>query len=106
MYRKAEAEELAGLHASDRLMVKLIQIEQFGPRTKGMLHKCKFEEQRLLLDEVNASSTIPHYAAAECAGRVLGKLVGVVKPCSPSPSPSPSQTASVLALAPATNDTT
>jgi hypothetical protein len=81
VYRKAEAEELAGLHPSDRLMVKLIQIERLGPRIEGMLYKCKFEEQRLLLDEVNASSTIPRYAA-ECAGRVLGKLVRLAKPCS------------------------
>lgn len=54
MYRNAEPEELAGLHASDRLMVKLIQIERLGPRIEGMLYKCKFEEQWLLLDEVTA----------------------------------------------------
>lgn len=54
MYRNAEPEELAGLHASDRLMVKLIQIERLGPRIEGMLYKCKFEEQWLLLDEVKA----------------------------------------------------
>ncbi|KIJ69530.1 hypothetical protein HYDPIDRAFT_106175 [Hydnomerulius pinastri MD-312] len=51
VYRNAEPEELAGLHASDRLMVKLIQIERLGPRIEGMLYKCKFEEQWSLLDE-------------------------------------------------------
>lgn len=35
-------------------MVKLIQIERLGPRIEGMLYKCKFEEQRLLLDEVKS----------------------------------------------------
>ncbi|KAH0830475.1 hypothetical protein J3R83DRAFT_1923 [Lanmaoa asiatica] len=51
VYRNAEPEELAGLHAADRLMVKLIQIERLGPRIEGMLYRCKFEEQWLLLDE-------------------------------------------------------
>ncbi|KAI6038969.1 hypothetical protein EDC04DRAFT_3112644 [Pisolithus marmoratus] len=51
VYRNAEPEELAGLHASDRLMVKLIQIKRLGPRIEGMLYKCKFEEQWLLLDD-------------------------------------------------------
>jgi len=31
--------------------VKLIQIERLGPRIDGMLYKCKFDEQWLLLDE-------------------------------------------------------
>lgn len=51
VYRNAEPEELAGLHPSDRLMVKLIQIDRLGPRIEGMLYKCKFEEQWLLLDD-------------------------------------------------------
>lgn len=51
VYRNAEPEELAGLHASDRLMVKLIQIKRLGPRIEGMLYKCKFDEQWLLLDD-------------------------------------------------------
>lgn len=51
VYRNAEPEELAGLHASDRLMVKLIQIKRLGPRIEGMLYKCKFEEQWSLLDD-------------------------------------------------------
>lgn len=59
MYRNAEPEELAGLHASDRLMVKLIQIERLGPRIESMLYKCKFEEQWLLLDEVNGLHQFP-----------------------------------------------
>nr|GAT61284.1 predicted protein [Mycena chlorophos] len=51
VYRNADAEELAGLHPSDRLMVKLIQIERLGPRIEGMLYKCDFEEQWSLLEE-------------------------------------------------------
>lgn len=51
VYRNAEPEELAGLHASDRLMVKLIQIKRLGPRIEGMLYKCKFEERWSLLDD-------------------------------------------------------
>lgn len=33
-------------------MVKLIQIDRLGPRLEGMLYKCKFDEQWLLLDDV------------------------------------------------------
>ncbi|KAK7017567.1 putative RhoA GTPase effector DIA/Diaphanous [Favolaschia claudopus] len=51
IYRNADPEELAGLHPSDRLMVKLIQIERLGPRIEGMLYKCEFEETYTLLDE-------------------------------------------------------
>lgn len=79
MYRNAEPEELAGLHASDRLMVKLIQIERLGPRIEGMLYKCKFEEQWLLLDEVTAP-VIPR-RTAEYVHRVPGKLARLVKRC-------------------------
>lgn len=81
MYRNAEPEELAGLHASDRLMVKLIQIERLGPRIQGMLYKCKFEEQWLLLDEVKVYSTIPRHIAEYDARRVLEKSVRLVKRC-------------------------
>jgi len=52
VYVNAEPEELAGLHPSDRLMVKLIQIKRLGPRIEGMLYKCGFRETWLLLDEV------------------------------------------------------
>jgi len=51
VYRNADAEELAGLHSSDRLMVKLIQINRLGPRIEGMLYKCGFDETWALLDE-------------------------------------------------------
>ncbi|KAF7359511.1 putative RhoA GTPase effector DIA/Diaphanous [Mycena sanguinolenta] len=51
VYRNADAEELAGLHPSDRLMVKLIQIERLAPRIEGMLYKCEFEETWALLDD-------------------------------------------------------
>jgi len=78
VYRNAEPEELASLHASDRLMVKLIQIERLGPRIEGMLYKCKFEEQWLLLDEVKAYSTVLRHRA-EHIRRVLEKLVRLVK---------------------------
>lgn len=81
VYRNAEPEELAGLHASDRLMVKLIQIERLGPRIQGMLYKCKFEEQWLLLDEVKVYSTIPRHIAEYDARRVLEKLARLVKRC-------------------------
>jgi cytokinesis protein len=33
-------------------MVKLIQIDRLAPRLEGMLYKCKFDEQWLLLDDV------------------------------------------------------
>ncbi|KAJ7684827.1 hypothetical protein DFH06DRAFT_20524 [Mycena polygramma] len=51
VYRNADPEELLGLHPSDRLMVKLIQIDRLGPRIEGMLYKCDFEETWTLLDE-------------------------------------------------------
>ncbi|KAF8212513.1 hypothetical protein K438DRAFT_1663494 [Mycena galopus ATCC 62051] len=51
VYRNADPEELSGLHPSDRLMVKLIQIERLGPRIEGMLYKCEFEESWTLLNE-------------------------------------------------------
>lgn len=77
VYRNAEFEELAGLHASDRLMVKLIQIERLGPRIESMLYKCKFEEQWLLLDEVTASIILRCMTEHVC--RVPGKSVRLVK---------------------------
>ncbi|EGN96042.1 hypothetical protein SERLA73DRAFT_162010 [Serpula lacrymans var. lacrymans S7.3] len=51
VYRNSAPEELAGLHPSDRLMVKLIQIDRLGPRIEGMLYKCKFDETWSLLDD-------------------------------------------------------
>ncbi|THH08533.1 hypothetical protein EW145_g2635 [Phellinidium pouzarii] len=51
IYRNADAEELSGLHPSDRLMVKLIQIERLGPRIEAMLYKITFTDTRTLLDE-------------------------------------------------------
>ncbi|KAM6500748.1 hypothetical protein JOM56_003762 [Amanita muscaria] len=51
VYVNADLEELAGLHPSDRLMVKLIQIKRLGPRVEGMLYKCGFSETWSLLDE-------------------------------------------------------
>jgi cytokinesis protein len=53
VYRNADAEELAGLHPSDRLMVKLIQIERLAPRIEGMLYKVTFDETWSLLNEVS-----------------------------------------------------
>ena len=58
VYRNADAEELAGLHPSDRLMVQLIQIDRLGPRIEGMLYKCGFEESWSLLDDVSFISTL------------------------------------------------
>ena len=52
IYRNADATELAGLHPSDRLMVRLIQIERLAPRIEGMLYRVTFEETWGLLDEV------------------------------------------------------
>lgn len=57
VYRNAPMEELAELHASDRLMVKLIQIDRLGPRVEGMLYNIKFEETLKLLDDVGAPFT-------------------------------------------------
>lgn len=51
VYRNSGPEELAELHPSDRLMVKLIQIDRLGPRIEGMLYKCAFEERWSLLDQ-------------------------------------------------------
>lgn len=52
VYKNASAEELGELHMSDRLMVKLIQIDRLAPRIEGMLYKCKFDETFTLLEEV------------------------------------------------------
>lgn len=52
VYRNAEAEELAGLHPSDRLMVQLIKIDRLGPRIEGMLYRRKFDDTWSLLDDV------------------------------------------------------
>jgi cytokinesis protein len=52
IYRNSDPEELAGLHPSDRLMVKLIQIDRLGPRIEGMLYKSAFDETWSLLDDV------------------------------------------------------
>jgi cytokinesis protein len=54
IYRNADPEELAGLHPSDRLMVKLIQINRLGPRIEGMLYRSGFEETWSLLDDVRS----------------------------------------------------
>lgn len=62
IYCNADVEELAGLHPSDRLMVKLIQIERLGPRIEGMLYKSGFEESWSLLDDV--SHALVHSSAA------------------------------------------
>lgn len=51
VYRNADPSELAELHPSDRLMVKLIQIERLGPRIQGMLYRRTFEEKWSLLDD-------------------------------------------------------
>jgi cytokinesis protein len=51
VYRNADAEELGGLHPSDRLMVQLIKIERLGPRLQGMLYRCRFDEQMTLWEE-------------------------------------------------------
>jgi cytokinesis protein len=59
VYRNADVEELAELHPSDRLMVKLIQIDRLGPRIEGMLYKCGFEESWSLLDDVCQTPTCP-----------------------------------------------
>ena len=58
VYRNSDAEELAGLHPSDRLMVQLIQIERLGPRVEGMLYRTTFEESWSLIDEVRPKYTI------------------------------------------------
>lgn len=52
VYRNSDAEELAGLHPSDRLMVRLIQINRLGPRIEGMLYRVSFEETWTLLEDV------------------------------------------------------
>lgn len=36
---------------SDRLMVKLIQINRLGPRIEGMLYRCSFDETWSLMEE-------------------------------------------------------
>lgn len=78
MYRNAEPEELAGLHASDRLMVKLIQIKRLGPRIEGMLYKCKFDEQWLLLDDASIPSSLMSLLTVDC--RVHGRFQTLAMP--------------------------
>jgi cytokinesis protein len=51
IYRNADAEELAGLHPSDRLMVQLIKIDRLSPRLQGMLFRCRFDEQMTLWED-------------------------------------------------------
>lgn len=51
VYRNAPPEELADLHPSDRLMVRLIQIDRLKQRIEGMLYKVAFDETWSLLDE-------------------------------------------------------
>lgn len=51
IYRNADAEELGGLHPSDRLMVQLIKIDRMSPRLQGMLYRCRFDEQITILEE-------------------------------------------------------
>lgn len=51
VYRNATAEELAGLHPSDRLMVQLIKIDRLSPRLQGMLFRCRFDEQMTLWED-------------------------------------------------------
>jgi cytokinesis protein len=51
VYRNADAEELAGLHPSDRLMVQLIKIDRLSPRLQGMLFRCRFDEQMTLWED-------------------------------------------------------
>lgn len=58
IYVNAEPEELAGLHPSDRLMVKLIQIKRLSPRIEGMLYKCGFRETWVLLDDVSVAFVV------------------------------------------------
>lgn len=53
IYRNADADELSGLHPSDRLMVQLIQIERLGPRIEGMLYRLGFEETWSFIDDVS-----------------------------------------------------
>lgn len=68
MYRNTtNAEELAGLHLADRLMVQLIKIERLAPRIQGMLYKSKFEDTITLLEDgakklIEASDTLLHSA--------------------------------------------
>ena len=69
VYRNSDAEELAGLHPSDRLMVQLIQIERLGPRIEGMLYRTTFEESWSLIDEVYLKHTTVHWCKLMKQGR-------------------------------------
>lgn len=51
VYRNADADELSVLHPSDRLMVQLIKIDRLGPRLKGMLFRCQFDEHIALWED-------------------------------------------------------
>lgn len=56
VYRNADAEELASLHPSDRLMVQLIKIDRLGPRLEAMIYRCNFEDSASLLQDVSLLS--------------------------------------------------
>jgi hypothetical protein len=58
IYKNADADELLTLHPSDRLMVKLIQIDRLGPRVHGMLFKTRFQESWKLLEDVRFSTLV------------------------------------------------
>jgi cytokinesis protein len=52
VYRNAGEDELLSLHPSDRLMVKLIEIDRLAPRVNGMLFRTRFDESWKLLNDV------------------------------------------------------
>lgn len=52
IYRNVPSEELVELHPSDRLMVRLIQIDRLKQRIEGMLYKVAFAEAWSLLNDV------------------------------------------------------
>lgn len=51
IYRNVPSEELVELHPSDRLMVRLIQIDRLKQRIEGMLYRVAFAETWSLLND-------------------------------------------------------
>ena len=56
IYRNVPSEELVELHPSDRLMVRLIQIDRLKQRIEGMLYRVAFAETWSLLNDVSFST--------------------------------------------------
>jgi cytokinesis protein len=73
---------LAELHPSDRLMVRLIQIDRLGPRIEGMLYKCAFDETWSLLHDVSVLlKVLVRYLSFHIGCKKTSGCGSIVAPC-------------------------